>query len=117
MLNLENAATVKNEKWEEFHPKQSETELIAFVWKYYLCSFLATDDITIVRILFSLHIPTFTELIKVFITVKWGNLSQNLFGIQYLKPTRGNIVKPAKNAFWKKSLSGRELQWLFRKRI
>lgn len=103
MLNLKNAGTVKNEKWEESHPKQSETELIAFVWKYYLCSFLATDDITIVRVLFSLHIPTFTELIKVFIEVKWGNLSQNLFGIQNLKPIRGSIVRTAKNAFLKKS--------------
>ena len=95
--------TVKNEKWEESHPKQSETELIAFVWKYYLCSFLATGDITIVGILFSIRIPTFTELIKVFIKVKWGNLGQNLFGIQKLKHIRGSIVRTAKNAFLKKS--------------
>ena len=57
MLNLEIACTEKNEKWEESHPKQSETGLIAFVGKYYLGSFLPTDDITIVRILFSLRVP------------------------------------------------------------
>ena len=110
LLNLEIAFTEKNEKWQESHPKQSETELIAFVIKYYLGSFLATDDITIVRILFSLRIPTFTELIKVFIKVKWANVSQNLFGIQKLKPIRSSIVRTAKKRFLKKSESGGELQ-------
>ena len=57
MLNLEIACTEKNEKWEESHPKQSGIKLIAFVGKYYVGSFLARDDITIVRILFSLRIP------------------------------------------------------------
>ena len=100
---FENSCTEKKEKWEESHPKQRETELIAFVGKY-LCSFLATDDITIVRILFSLRIPTFTELIKVFIKVKWGNLSQNLFGIQKLKTVRGSILRTAKKRFFEKIL-------------
>ena len=69
-----------------------------------MCSFLATDDITIVRILFPLRALRFhSELIKVFIKVKWGNLSQNLFGIQKLKAIMGSIVRAAKNAFLKKS--------------
>ena len=63
-----------------------------------------TDDITIVRILFSLRKSTFTESIKAFIKVKWGNLSQNLFGIQKLKAMRVSIVKTAKKRFFEKIL-------------
>ena len=42
------------------------------------------------------------QLIKVFIKVKWANLSQNLFGIQKLKPIRGSIVRTAKKRFFEK---------------
>lgn len=89
-----------SEKWKVGGiSSETKRDWIAFVWKYYLCSFLATDNITIVRILFSLRIPAFTE---VFIKVKWRNLSQNLFGIQKLKAVRVSILT-AKNAFLKKS--------------
>ena len=62
------------------------------------------DNITIVRILFLLCIPTFTESIKVFIKRKWRNLSSNLFGIQKLKAIRGSIIKSAKKRFFEKIL-------------